>query len=89
VEPIAEFYTANLYMVVFEDAVSSAPQQSAAPPADADSEETIRHLEDELRSAQEHAQAIFEELESSNEELKSANSPPTKSWKRPRGTAVV
>jgi two-component system, chemotaxis family, CheB/CheR fusion protein len=73
VEPIAEFHAANLYMVVFEDAVSSAPQQSAAPPADADSEETIRHLEDELRSAQEHAQAMFEELESSNEELKSAN----------------
>jgi two-component system, chemotaxis family, CheB/CheR fusion protein len=73
VEPIAEFHSANLYMVVFEDAVSSAPQHSAAPPADADSEETIRHLEDELRSAQEHAQAMFEELESSNEELKSAN----------------
>ncbi|MDP9054679.1 MAG: PAS domain-containing protein, partial [Acidobacteriota bacterium] len=73
VEPIAEFNTANLYMVVFEDTASSAPPQPAAPPADADSEETIRHLEDELRSAQEHAQTMFEELESSNEELKSAN----------------
>ena len=74
VEPIAEFHAANLYMVVFEDAVSSAtPQASAPSAADANSEETISHLEDELRSAQEHAQSMFEELESSNEELKSAN----------------
>ncbi|HET8547388.1 MAG TPA: CheR family methyltransferase, partial [Bryobacteraceae bacterium] len=73
VEPIAEFQSANLYMVVFEDAVASAGPPQAAPAADASSEETIRHLEDELRSAREHAQAMFEELESSNEELKSAN----------------
>ncbi len=73
VEPIAEFHAANLYMVVFEDTVSSAPPQAAAPASDAGSEETIRHLEDELRSAREHAQAMYEELESSNEELKSAN----------------
>ena len=73
VEPITEFHAANLYMVVFEETISSAPQQAAAPTSDAGSEETIRHLEDELRSAQEHAQAMFEELESSNEELKSAN----------------
>jgi two-component system, chemotaxis family, CheB/CheR fusion protein len=73
VEPIPEFHAANLYMVVLEDAVSPVPQSPAATGADTTSEETIRHLEDELRSAQEHAQAMFEELESSNEELKSAN----------------
>ena len=71
VEPIEEFRAANLYMIVFEDA---APVPGAAPASPAaDTEEAIRHLEDELRSAQEHAQAMFEELESSNEELKSAN----------------
>lgn len=74
VEPIAEFRTANLYMIVFEDsAPSTAPPQGPASLADASGEETIRHLEDELRSAREHAQAVYEELESSNEELKSAN----------------
>jgi PAS domain S-box-containing protein len=73
VEPIAEFHAANLYMVVFEDAVSSTPRQAPAPPSDTTFEETIRHLEDELRSVNEHAQTMFEELESSNEELKSAN----------------
>jgi two-component system, chemotaxis family, CheB/CheR fusion protein len=73
VEPIAEFQSANLYMVVFEDTVSSAGPPHPAPAPDATAEETIRHLEDELRSARENAQAMFEELESSNEELKSAN----------------
>ena len=73
VEPIAEFQSANLYMVVFEDAVSSAGPPQPAAASDANAEEAIRHLEDELRSAREHAQAMFEELESSNEELKSAN----------------
>lgn len=72
VEPIAELQSANLYMVLFEDAVSSAGPPQAAP-ADVNAGEAIRHLEDELRSAREHAQAMFEELESSNEELKSAN----------------
>jgi two-component system, chemotaxis family, CheB/CheR fusion protein len=73
VEPIREFQAANLYMVVFEDAPQSAGPPQAAPAADANAEETIRHLEVELRSAREHAQSMFEELESSNEELKSAN----------------
>jgi two-component system, chemotaxis family, CheB/CheR fusion protein len=73
VEPIAEFQSANLYMVVFEDTVSSAGPLHPTPAPDANAEETIRHLEAELRSAREHAQAMFEELESSNEELKSAN----------------
>jgi two-component system, chemotaxis family, CheB/CheR fusion protein len=73
VEPITEFQAANLYMVVFEDAAPSAEAPQAAPAADANAEETIRHLEDELRSARESAQAMFEELESSNEELTSAN----------------
>jgi two-component system, chemotaxis family, CheB/CheR fusion protein len=73
VEPIPEFQAANLYMVVFEDVASNTGQPQAAPSVDGSSEETIRHLEDELRSARENAQAMFEELESSNEELKSAN----------------
>jgi two-component system, chemotaxis family, CheB/CheR fusion protein len=73
VEPLAEFRTANLYMIVFEDpAPSPSPLSSTASP-DPTSEDTIGHLEDELRSAREHAQTMFEELETSNEELKSAN----------------
>ena len=43
--------------------------QAFAPGA----EETIRHLENELRAAQEHSQATLEELETTNEELQSAN----------------
>lgn len=72
VEPIAELHAANLYMIVFEDVVSAAstPTRQAF---DANSEETIRTLENALRDSHERAQAIFEELESSNEELKSAN----------------
>ena len=74
VEPLAEFRSANLYMVIFEEATSGpGSQQAAALAADINAEEAIRHLEDELRSAQEHGQAMFEELESANEELKSAN----------------
>ena len=73
VEPLAEFQSSNLYMVVFEDAVPNAGPSQTAPASDANAEQVIRHLEDELRSAREHAQAMFEELESSNEELKSAN----------------
>jgi two-component system, chemotaxis family, CheB/CheR fusion protein len=71
VEPIAEFAAANLFMIVFEDVApaASVPRQ----PFDAQAEETIRHLEGELRAAHDQAQAMFEELESSNEELKSAN----------------
>jgi two-component system CheB/CheR fusion protein len=74
VEPLREFQPANLYMIVFEDAVSGrTTQRGEMPPVDASSEEMIRHLESELRAAQEHAQAAFEELETSSEELKSAN----------------
>ena len=73
VEPIAEFQATNLYMIVFEDVAPSATSATQHYVLDAASEETIHHLEGELRSAQEHAQAMFEELESSNEELKSAN----------------
>src|SRR5580704_206021 len=74
VEPILEFQSANLYMVIFEDAApASVPQSGNAIAADPGSTEAIRYLEDELRAAREHAQAMFEELESSNEELKSAN----------------
>jgi signal transduction histidine kinase/flagellar motor protein MotB len=73
VEPLVEFHAANLYMIVFEDAVATMHSGSDAQALDAGSEETIRYLESELRTAQENAQAMFEELESSNEELKSAN----------------
>lgn len=74
VEPIPEFHSANLYMIVFEDvAPFSGPTQGATTALNASVEETIRHLEDELRSAHERAQSMFEELESSNEELRSAN----------------
>ncbi|MGH9628742.1 MAG: chemotaxis protein CheB, partial [Bryobacteraceae bacterium] len=74
VEPILEFPSVNLYMIVFEDAPSAhAREHGQFPIPDANSEEIIRHLESELRSSQEQAQAMYEELESSNEELKSAN----------------
>ena len=71
VEPIAEFRSANLYMIAFEDSAPGAAPQQQGPLSlgDASAEETVRHLEDELRSAREHAQAVYEELESSNEEL--------------------
>jgi two-component system CheB/CheR fusion protein len=74
VEPLADFRDAHLFMIVIEDVAPPAgPQQTAGPASDASSEQTVRRLESELRSAQEHAQAVFEELETSNEELKSAN----------------
>jgi len=73
VEPILEFQSANLYMVVFEDSPASMSQPSNTTAADPGSAEAIRYLEDELQAAREHAQGMFEELESSNEELRSAN----------------
>lgn len=74
VDPIAEFQAANLYMVLFEEVSGAKHRQHAAEQAfDPKAEETIRHLEAELRAAQENSQAVLEELESSNEELKSAN----------------
>ncbi len=73
VEPIAELQAANLYMIVFEDVAPAAVSATPHAAYDANSEEVIRSLEGELRSAQEHAQAMFEELETSNEELQSAN----------------
>ncbi len=73
VEPLTAF-KANLYLIVFEEvAPGPIPQQGEAAASDAGAEETIRHLERELRSSQEQAQSAFEELESSNEELQSAN----------------
>jgi len=74
VEPLAELGDANLFMIVIEEeAPPAGPQQPPGPASAASSEETVRRLESELRSAQEHAQTAFEELETSNEELKSAN----------------
>jgi two-component system CheB/CheR fusion protein len=74
VEPIAEFQAANLYMIVFEDVLPAKHTADGAKLSfDPQAEETIRHLEAELRAAQAHSQAVFEELESSNEELTSAN----------------
>jgi two-component system CheB/CheR fusion protein len=74
VEPIIELSAAKLFMVLFEEvartaAASTAPRLSF----DANAEETIRNLEQELRAANENAQSMFEQLESSNEELRSAN----------------
>ena len=70
VEPLPEFGDADLFVIVIEEAV---PVSGDAPTPDTGSEDTIRYLENELRTAQEHAQAAYEELETSNEELKSAN----------------
>jgi two-component system CheB/CheR fusion protein len=71
VEPLAEFRDAPLFMITFEETNTgpSLPAQAFAPGA----EETIRNLENELRSAQEHSQTAREELETTNEELQSAN----------------
>jgi two-component system CheB/CheR fusion protein len=71
VEPLVEFRDANLYMVTFEESASGP--SNAMNTADSSAEETIRHLEVELRSAQENSQATLEELETTNEELQSAN----------------
>ena len=49
------------------------PVPARADLAEPDAEETIRHLESELRAAQENSQATLEELETTNEELQSAN----------------
>ena len=74
VEPLSEFQDADLYMILFEEvAPPTSTQVGDSSAFDASSEEVIRYLESELRSAQEHAQAAFEELETSNEELQSAN----------------
>ena len=71
VEPLHEFRDANLYMITFEEKASTPSQ--AVQTSGADAEETIRHLESELRAAQENSQATLEELETTNEELQSAN----------------
>ena len=71
VEPLQEFRDANLYMVTFEEKTST-PSPSVQS-SGAEAEETIRHLESELRAAQENTQATLEELETTNEELQSAN----------------
>ncbi|MFZ0591218.1 MAG: CheR family methyltransferase, partial [Bryobacteraceae bacterium] len=73
VEPLAGNPESDLFIVAIEE----LPFQSVANPggvsADDGTEETIRYLETELRTAQEHLQATGEELETSNEELRSAN----------------
>jgi len=73
VEPLADLRAASLYMVLFEDAPPVAGTSTTHHAFDANSDEVIRSLESELRSAREHEQAIFEELDTSNEELQSAN----------------
>jgi PAS domain S-box-containing protein len=74
VEPVPEFQSVNLYTILFENLSSGvASEHGEARATHVDSDEIIRDLESELRSAQEHAQAMYEELESSNEELRSAN----------------
>ena len=85
VEPIPAFAGAHLYMILLEEVSSiSPPGLAGSSPGtsggtsegqgpDIGSDEIIRHLESELRSAQENTQAAFEELETANEELQSAN----------------
>ena len=74
VEPLSAFADANLFMIVFEEVASGASPEHGSPAAPrADAEETIRYLENELRSSLEHLQLTTEELETSNEELRSAN----------------
>jgi two-component system CheB/CheR fusion protein len=62
---------AELFMVVLEEVELAAPASDMRP--DATAEETIKHLENALRTAEEQARAAYEELETSNEELQSAN----------------
>src|SRR5204863_1781120 len=71
VEPLVELRDTNLYMITFEETVSGPPESAQA--AGAGAEETILHLESELRSAREQSQTTLEELETTNEELQSAN----------------
>ena len=89
VEPLTAFAGAHLYMVLLEEvapvlagsspaasvgaSVGASVDDSGGRGPDTGSEEIIRHLESELRSAQENTQAAFEELETANEELQSAN----------------
>ena len=88
VEPIKAFTGARLFMVLLVEVAAGSPfgvagkGDNTAPQAATESgpqngpggsDEIIRHLENELRSAQENTQAAFEELETANEELQSAN----------------
>ncbi len=74
IEPLTAFGDANLFMIIFEDVtLGASPEHGSSPTLRTDAEETIRYLENELRSSQEHLQAATEELETSNEELRSAN----------------
>ncbi len=50
------------------------PEQSGSPPGeDAHKDQTIHHLEAELRASRERLQSTIEELETSNEEMKASN----------------
>ena len=71
VEPLVELRDTNLYMITFEETVSGPPESAQA--AGVGAEETILHLENELRGAREQSQTTLEELETTNEELQSAN----------------
>ena len=77
VDPITAFAGSHLYMILLEEVAPVSPLSLAASVPhtlpDSGSDEIIRHLESELRSAHENAQAAFEELETANEELQSAN----------------
>ena len=73
-----------LYLVILEDVSDGEPLpqtsdkthaegKAATPVADADADQRISELLNELRAKDEYLQSTLEELESSNEELKSSN----------------
>ena len=73
-----------LYLVILEDVPDGEPVPQAkgnthaegmapTPVADADADQRISELLNELRAKDEYLQSTLEELESSNEELKSSN----------------
>ena len=73
-----------LYLVILEDVSDGEPLpqasgkthaegMAATPVADADADQRISELLNELRAKDEYLQSTLEELESSNEELKSSN----------------
>jgi len=78
----ADAETTALFLVVFEDAWTLAPETAPTRAASADeradgggseADAVIRALKDELRTKEEHLRSALEELETSKEELQSVN----------------
>jgi len=67
---------ARFYLILFQDIVSSAPDEPAPPREEAPSPQVDQErsqLQQELSALREYLQSVIEEQESTNEELKSAN----------------